>query len=156
MASSLVYKLISPLKTIVSQSPANLRSTAAVITNFRKFYATDSATAPAAPESTDPDMPIDDMQNPFEKEKRSCILCNYDVDVDYKNIRLLSQFISPFTGKIYERNITGLCKEQQKRVEIEIYKARRAGYMPYMLKQPKYLKDPKICDPNRPVRPHRF
>ncbi len=95
--------------------------------------------------------------------------------VDYKNARLLSQFLSPFTGKVYERNITGtifkakckisyliyfsfvgLCKAQQKTVENEIIKSQVAGYLAVMLKKVEYLKDPKLCDPNRPVRPHRY
>jgi small subunit ribosomal protein S18 len=95
--------------------------------------------------------------------------------VDYKNARLLSQFLSPFTGKVYEKNITGktvfssfqqflfiyslfigLCKTKQKIVEGEIIKAQNAGYLAIMLKKVEYLKDPKLYDPNRPVRPHRY
>ena len=47
------------------------------------------------------------MTNPYESEKRQCILCYRKIEVDYKNPRLLSQFLSSFTGKVYERNITG-------------------------------------------------
>nr|CAG4645990.1 EOG090X0N7H [Lynceus sp. MCZ IZ 141354] len=101
-------------------------------------------------------MPISDMANPYEKEKRQCVLCKYKVPVDYKNVRLLSQFVSSFTGKVYERNITGLCKKQQAIVEREIGRSQIFGLMPFMLKQPRYLKDPKLYDPNNPVRPHRF
>nr|CAG4649045.1 EOG090X0N7H [Polyphemus pediculus] len=101
-------------------------------------------------------MPVQDLPNPYEKEKRSCILCKCKIQVDYKNTRLLSQFLSPFTGKIYERNITGLCKKQQEIVETEIRKSRSAGLLAFMLKKTEYMKDPKISDPNRPVRPHRF
>ena len=102
-------------------------------------------------------------------------MCKYNVKVDYKNARLLSQFLSPFTGKVYERNITGtiilfieicimytnyfnlgLCTAQQKIVESEIIKSQVAGYLAIMLKKVEYIKDPKLCDPNRPVRPHRY
>ena len=119
--------------------------------------------------------PIQNLSNPYQKEKRCCVLCKYDVKVDYKNARLLSQFLSPFTGKVYEKNITGkilyssfqqflfiysffigLCKTKQKIVEGEIMKAQNAGYLAIMLKKVEYLKDPKLYDPNRPVRPHRY
>nr|CAG4649891.1 EOG090X0N7H [Scapholeberis mucronata] len=101
-------------------------------------------------------MPVENMENPYKKSKRCCVLCKYNVEVDYKNPRLLSQFLSSFTGKIYERNITGLCKTQQKRVESEIIKSQAAGYLATMLKKVEYLEDPKLFDVNRPVRPHRF
>jgi len=46
---------------------------------------------------------------------------------DYKNTRMLSQFISRFTGRIYGRHITGLCRHKQEHVEKEIKKSREAG-----------------------------
>jgi hypothetical protein len=42
-------------------------------------------------------------------------------------VRLLSQFVSPYTGRIYGRHITGLCKQKQKLVEEEIEKAQVCG-----------------------------
>ncbi|KAG8230777.1 hypothetical protein J437_LFUL011340 [Ladona fulva] len=101
------------------------------------------------------DMPVD-MQNPFEREKPRCILCKLDITPNYKNVRLLSQFISPFTGRTYGRHITGLCRAKQESVEQEIVKAQNCGLMPTYLKNPSYMKDPKIFDPENPVRPHRF
>lgn len=67
------------------------------------------------------------MENPYVKEKVRCLLCKYEIQPDYKNVRLLSQFVSRFTGKIYGRHITGLCKKQQDNVECEIKKAIKAG-----------------------------
>lgn len=67
------------------------------------------------------------MSNPYQKEKRSCILCKMNIVPDYKNTRMLSQFISRFTGRIYGRHITGLCRHKQENVEKEIKKAREAG-----------------------------
>lgn len=49
------------------------------------------------------------------------------MNIDYKNTRLLSQFISRFTGRVYGRHITGLCRHKQDEVEKEIKKAREAG-----------------------------
>ncbi|XP_050304947.1 28S ribosomal protein S18c, mitochondrial isoform X2 [Anthonomus grandis grandis] len=102
------------------------------------------------------DLPDFNMENPFEKEHVKCILCKYNVKVDYKNVRLLSQFQSPYTGRIYGRHITRLCKQQQKLVETEIVKAQSAGLMATYLKEPIFLEDPKLFDPENPVRPHRF
>lgn len=67
------------------------------------------------------------MENPFKNEKRLCILCKHKIVPDYRNIRLLSQFVSRFTGRVYTRHITGLCKMQQERLENEIKKSHKAG-----------------------------
>jgi len=101
------------------------------------------------------DMPIL-MENPYVKQKRKCILCRLDIEPDYKNVRLLSQFQSRYTGRIYGRHITGLCKHKQMRLEEEIAKAQSAGLMGYWTKEPKYVKDPKLFDPNHPFRTHKY
>lgn len=71
--------------------------------------------------------PIKLEKNPFEKEQVKCILCKHNIEPDYKNVRLLSQFQSRYTGKIYGRHITGLCTDKQRKVEREIMKAQNAG-----------------------------
>ncbi|CAG0889614.1 unnamed protein product [Cyprideis torosa] len=81
-------------------------------------------------------VPIESMQNPYQRESIKCILCRHKVPVDYKNVRLLAQFISPYTGFLYKRNITRLCTKQQERVEREVRKARQAGLMAIALKEP--------------------
>lgn len=96
------------------------------------------------------------MPNPFEKEKLQCILCKMNITPDYKNVKLLSQFQSPFTGRIYGRHITGLCANKQKQVEAEIVKAQSAGLMGYYNKEVIFMKDPKLFDPEKSIRPHRF
>ena len=96
------------------------------------------------------------MENPFQPERRQCIACRADIHFDYKNVRLLSQFVSPFTGRMYGRHVTGLCRRQQRRLEDEYRKAVACGYLGVMMKPVEFLRDPKICDPTNPVRPHRF
>ncbi|KAI4462065.1 30s ribosomal protein s18 [Holotrichia oblita] len=98
--------------------------------------------------------PIVDIENPFEKEKPQCILCKTKIVPNYKNVQLLSQFQSPYTGRIYGRHITGLCKYQQEKVEKEIVKAQSADLMATYLKDPQFFKDPKLFDPEKPLRPH--
>ncbi|KAJ8339114.1 hypothetical protein SKAU_G00359000 [Synaphobranchus kaupii] len=87
-------------------------------------------------------MPIT-MENPFKEPEKGCILCN--ITVDYKNVQLLSQFVSPHTGRIYGRNITGLCSRKQKEISKAIKKAQHMGFMSVTLKDPTFLRDPNIC-----------
>ncbi|XP_075232610.1 mitochondrial ribosomal protein S18C [Lycorma delicatula] len=101
------------------------------------------------------DMPIE-MKNPFEKEKQQCILCKMQITPDFKNVKLLSQFVSPYTGQIYGRHITGLCRHKQQQVEKEIRKAQSAGFMAIALKELVFMRDPKLFDPDRPFRPHKY
>jgi len=72
------------------------------------------------------------IENPYVKEKQQCILCRLGIEPDYKNVRLLSQFQSQYTGRIYGRHITGLCKHKQMRLEQEIAKAQSSGAYVYI------------------------
>ncbi|TSP09046.1 28S ribosomal protein S18c, mitochondrial [Bagarius yarrelli] len=90
------------------------------------------------------------MENPYKQAQKGCVLCS--VSVEYKNIQvsssdtiqkcglvawdvtqthscvqLLSQFISPHTGRIYGRHITGLCGRKQREVTKAIKRARSMG-----------------------------
>lgn len=107
----------------------------------------------SVPQSDTPDF---QMQNPYEKEKPQCILCKMDITPNYKNVQLLSQFQSRYTGRIYGRHITGLCKAKQEQVEKEIKKAQTAALMPGYHKDVKFLNDPLLFNPERPIRPHKY
>ncbi|XP_007537557.1 small ribosomal subunit protein bS18m [Erinaceus europaeus] len=89
------------------------------------------------------DLPIS-MENPYKEPLKKCILCGKHVE--YKNVQLLSQFVSPFTGRIYGRHITGLCGKKQREITKAIKRAQIMGFMPVTYKDPAYLKDPKVCD----------
>ncbi|KHJ75587.1 putative ribosomal protein S18 [Oesophagostomum dentatum] len=104
----------------------------------------------------DPDAPVEIESNPYKKEDRKCLLCRTGIELDYKNARLLQQFVSTFSGRVYDRHITGLCDHQQKKLVETIALSRKAGYMPIFVKDPKYTKDPKLFDPLKPIRPHSF
>ena len=54
------------------------------------------------------------------------------------------------------RHITGLCNAQHDVLLKTITLSRRAGYMPIFVKDPKYLRDPKLFDPMKPTRKHSF
>ncbi|XP_052771426.1 28S ribosomal protein S18c, mitochondrial-like [Mya arenaria] len=92
------------------------------------------------------DMPVD-MPDPFQPPRKKCILCEYDVKLDYKNPQLLSQFISPYTGRIYGRHVTGLCLFMQRQLAREIRISRFMGFLPSMNKPAKYLEDPMLFNP---------
>ncbi|XP_013151591.2 28S ribosomal protein S18c, mitochondrial [Falco biarmicus] len=89
------------------------------------------------------DQPIQ-MENPYKEPPKRCVLCG--INVDYKNVQLLSQFVSPHTGCIYGRHITGLCNKKQKEITKAIKRAHVFGFMPVMYKSPSFLTDPKICN----------
>lgn len=97
-----------------------------------------------------------DKPTPYEKPNRQCILCKHNIRADYKNPRLLSQFVSPLNGRVYEKHITGLCEKQQTRVELEIKKAQTAMFMPFYYKYPRFNKDPALFNPEKPQRPNPY
>jgi len=96
------------------------------------------------------------MENPYLEDRRQCIACKNSIRFNYKNVKLLSQFVSPFTGRMYGRHVTGLCARQHHALDQEYKKAIVCGYMSLNIKEMEFWKDPKICDPTDPVRPHRF
>ncbi|XP_062991432.1 small ribosomal subunit protein bS18m [Elgaria multicarinata webbii] len=88
------------------------------------------------------------MENPYKEPPKRCVLCG--LTVDYKNVQLLSQFISPYTGQIHGRHITGLCEKKQQEIAKAIRRARKIGFMSVTYKDPTFLSDPKICNINYP------
>ena len=105
---------------------------------------------------TDPDAPVELPFNPYEKAPKKCILCALGVKLDYKNARLLQQFVSTFSGRVYDRHVTGLCDRQHDVLLRTISLSRRSGYMPSLVKEPKYRQDPKLFDPMKPLRQHSY
>lgn len=121
-----------------------------------------------------PDAPIVlEKGSPYVKSQEKCILCKHselfdwinnminrinslDIKIDYKNTRLLQQFVSSFSGRVYEQHITGLCTLQYKQLLRAIKYSRKAGYMPILTKEPKFLRDPKLFDPMHPKRQHSY
>nr|XP_061800618.1 small ribosomal subunit protein bS18m-like [Nerophis lumbriciformis] len=87
--------------------------------------------------------PLVNIDNPYEEPRKGCVLC--DVTVDFKNVQLLSQFISPHTGRIYGRHLTGLCGRKQKEISKAIKKAHSMGFMSVTHKHPEFMRDPNIC-----------
>lgn len=61
-----------------------------------------------------------------------------------------------YTGRIYGRHITGLCKTKQQEVNNAISRSISSGLMPGYHKAPEFFDDPKLYDPEKPIRPHPY
>jgi small subunit ribosomal protein S18 len=85
-----------------------------------------------------------------------CVLCTHGIKLDYKNTRLLQQFVSSFSGRVYDQHVTGLCTPQYKTLLRTVKYSRKAGLMPILTKEPKFLRDPKLFDPMYPSKPHSY
>ncbi|XP_054468905.1 28S ribosomal protein S18c, mitochondrial isoform X1 [Anoplopoma fimbria] len=119
-------RMLQRLRTVLSQHG---------LTGFRSFS--------AASHVQQREEALVKMENPFKEPEKGCLLCS--VTVDFKNTQLLSQFISPHTGRIYGRHITGLCGRKQKEVSKAIKKAHSMGFMSVTHKHPQFMRDPNIC-----------
>uniref|UniRef100_A0A915IN91 Kinesin-like domain-containing protein n=1 Tax=Romanomermis culicivorax TaxID=13658 RepID=A0A915IN91_ROMCU len=115
-----------------------------------------SASFPSSAATEPPKKQIDGSHNPFERPKIRCLACEFGLKFDYKNTRLLSQFLSSFSGRLFDKHITGLCERKQLELRQAVETARRAGLAPILTKNLKFLRDPKICDPMNPVKPNPF
>jgi small subunit ribosomal protein S18 len=63
--------------------------------------------------------------------RKDCAFCKTNLDIDYKNIDLLSRYVSS-RGKILSRRISGNCAKHQRKVAREIKRARFLNLIPYV------------------------
>lgn len=67
--------------------------------------------------------------------KKFCRFCaEKDLQLDYKNVYLIKQFISE-RGKIVPRRISGVCATHQRKLTVEIKKARVVALVPFTATQ---------------------
>ena len=65
-------------------------------------------------------------------KKKVCYFCkNKAAVVDFKDVDLLSKYVSP-NGKISPRRVTGACARHQREVAIAIKRARQVALLPYV------------------------
>jgi small subunit ribosomal protein S18 len=70
----------------------------------------------------------------YFRRKKVCRFCVEKVDdINYKDVRTLSNFISE-RGKITPRRISGVCTPHQKRLAEAIKQARNIALLPYATK----------------------
>jgi len=62
--------------------------------------------------------------------KKECSFCKSELDIDYKNLELLTRYVSS-RGKILSRRISGNCAKHQRKVCSEIKRARFLNLIPY-------------------------
>eukprot|EP01135_Chromosphaera_perkinsii_P008212 Nk52_evm1s1181 gene=Nk52_evmTU1s1181 len=78
------------------------------------------------------------------EEKRRCPICSNGVtEIDWRDVRLLSQFVTDSSGSILPRRKTGVCARYQNKLRKAIKRARHAGIMPNTYKLPEYKFDPR-------------
>jgi len=62
---------------------------------------------------------------------KQCYFCSRNLkEIDYKDVALLSKFIS-LQGKIYPRKKTRVCSKHQRKLAQAIKRARFLGLLPY-------------------------
>ncbi|XP_078741181.1 small ribosomal subunit protein bS18m [Lampetra fluviatilis] len=143
MAAALVTSASRGALRVVSGGGARRGGLGVVLCRFNSDSLTDNS--PATETTRVSELVVSD---PYTEPPRRCVLCN--IDVDYKNTQMLSQFISSYTGKIYGRHITGLCSKKQKQITKAIKRAQKMGFMAVTLKEPLFRKDPLICNVRLP------
>ncbi|EGD74122.1 30S ribosomal protein S18 [Salpingoeca rosetta] len=73
-----------------------------------------------------------DLPETAREVTQGCPACPYKEEIDYKNVRFLSQFVSPQTGQILRRSSTGLCSKAQRKIAKAIKRSRHFGLMPHV------------------------
>lgn len=67
----------------------------------------------------------------FFRRRKVCKFCADKIDyVDYKDVKLLSQFV-PERGKILPRRMFGTCAEHQRKLTEAVNRARHIALLPY-------------------------
>ncbi|MCD6530914.1 30S ribosomal protein S18 [bacterium] len=67
------------------------------------------------------------------QRKKPCPFClDPTLDIDYKNVEVLSRFVSE-KGKIVPRRNSGVCAKHQRRLAKEIKRARFLALIPYIV-----------------------
>src|SRR5712691_1426426 len=67
----------------------------------------------------------------FFRRKKVCKFCVEKIDaINYKDVRLLSQFVAE-SGKIVPRRLTGVCTPHQRRLTAAIKQARNIALLPF-------------------------
>jgi small subunit ribosomal protein S18 len=96
------------------------------------------STPPARPQGR-PDRPERPDRGPggrdggrkFFRRKKVCKFCVEKIDdINYKEVRLLQQFVAE-RGKIVPRRLTGVCTPHQRRLTAAIKRARNIALLPF-------------------------
>ena len=92
------------------------------------FKNSSSTRTPRAPKSADA---AGAGRKVFFRRKKSCPLTGANAPkIDYKDVKLLSRFISE-RGKVVPRRISGNCALHQRKVTLAIKRARNIALLPF-------------------------
>ncbi|MGQ9633849.1 MAG: 30S ribosomal protein S18 [Bryobacteraceae bacterium] len=85
----------------------------------------------ASQRPTGGDKAIATSRKQYFRRRKVCRFCVEKIDdIDYKDVKLLSAFISE-RGKIMPRRITGVCAPHQRRLTEAIKQARNIALLPF-------------------------
>src|SRR5678816_2854643 len=85
----------------------------------------------ASQRPTGGDKAVATQKKQYFRRKKVCRFCVEKIDdINYKDVRLLSSFISE-RGKITPRRISGVCAPHQRRLAEAIKQARNIALMPF-------------------------
>ena len=66
------------------------------------------------------------------RRKKVCHFCANKIDeIDYKDVKTLQRYTSE-RGKILPRRVTGACAKHQRKVALQVKRARAVALMPYV------------------------
>jgi len=71
------------------------------------------------------------MRKPFQR-KKVCKFCADKIEIDYKDTRLLRQYVTE-RGKIMPSRLTGTCSRHQRKLASAVKTARNLAMLPYTL-----------------------
>lgn len=67
----------------------------------------------------------------YFRRRKVCKFCDEKIDfIDYKDVRLIGQFVSE-RGKILPRRLTGTCSSHQHTLTAAIKRARNIAFLPF-------------------------
>ncbi len=85
----------------------------------------------ASQRPTGGDKAIAGTKKQYFRRRKVCRFCVEKIDyIDYKDVRLLSAFISE-RGRITPRRITGVCTPHQRRLSEAVKQARNIALLPF-------------------------
>ena len=67
------------------------------------------------------------------KKKAECYFCKNKKEPDYKDYAELRNFLSE-GGKIKKRTLTGVCAKHQRKLSVQIKRARQLALLPYLIR----------------------
>ena len=74
--------------------------------------------------------------------RKYCRFCEEGIEIDYKNPRLLKEYITE-RGKILPRRVTGTCAKHQRELTVAIKRARILALLPFTTVTKKIIILPK-------------